>query len=145
MLAERGLGRVYLGLESGCDPLLQLAGKPATAAEAVALTARLKAAGIAVGVIILLGIGGAAYADRHVDESLAALGAMGLGRGDIVYLSPLVADPASAYRQEERRRGIRPLGDAGMDMQQRRIRSGIRNGPRDRPKVALYDIRDFLY
>ncbi len=144
-LAERGLRRVYLGLESGCDDLLRFLNKPATTREGLALTHTLKAAGVHVGIIVMVGIGGERYAERHIADSLAAVNAMGLGAGDILYLSPLAADPDSPYRQQEREAGIRPLTEAEVDAQLRMLRQGLRFNPGSRPKVAVYDIRDFLY
>ncbi|HSB69457.1 MAG TPA: radical SAM protein [Candidatus Methylomirabilis sp.] len=144
-LAGQGLRRVYLGLESGCDDLLQLLGKPATAAEALDLVARLREAGVHVGIIALLGIGGDRYGERHLTDTLAAVNAMRLGKQDLLCLSPLAADPDSVYRQREREAGIRPLTEAETDAQLRALKAGLRFDPRGRPKVALYDIRDFVY
>ncbi len=143
-LHERGLRRVYLGLESGCDELLRFLSKPATAAASMALVERLKSAGLGVGVIVLVGAGGARYAERHVQETLALVNAMGLGTEDILYLSPLDCDPDSAYRARERAAGVHPLSEAEMDAQLTRLRAGLRF-PAPGPKVAVYDIRDFLY
>jgi hypothetical protein len=70
---------------------------------------------------------------------------MALGSGDIVYLSPLAAEEDSPYRQAERAAGIRPLTDDELDAQMRRLKSGIPSGPAGRPKVALYDTRDFVH
>jgi len=82
-MAARGLRRVYLGMESGCDEILCLLNKPATTAEALALVRALKAGGVQVGVIVMLGIGGERFAARHQEETLAAVEAMGLGRCDV--------------------------------------------------------------
>jgi radical SAM superfamily enzyme YgiQ (UPF0313 family) len=144
-MAARGLRRVYLGMETGCDELLRLLHKPSTAAEALALVRALKEGGVQVGLIVMVGIGGERYAVPHLRETLAALGAMPLGPGDLVYLSPLEASPDSPYRQREREAGTRPLGDAEMDEQLRVLRAGLWGRPGGRPVVAVYDIRDFLY
>lgn len=144
-LAQQGLRRVYIGLESGCDDLLRFLHKPATAAEALDLVERLRAAGVHVGIIVMLGIGGDRFAGRHVSETLAVVNAMRLGPQDFLYLSPLAADPDSAYRQQEREAGIRPLTEAETDAELRALKAGLRFDPRGRPKVAIYDIRDFVY
>jgi radical SAM superfamily enzyme YgiQ (UPF0313 family) len=144
-LAGQGLRRVYLGLESGCEELLRFLNKPGTAAEALELVRRLKAAGIHVGVIVMLGIGGDRYADRHLAETLATVNSMGLESRDLLYLSPLAADPDSPYRQREREAGIRPLTEADTDWQLQALKAGLRFEAGSRPKVAVYDIRDFIY
>jgi hypothetical protein len=140
-LARRGLRRVYLGLESGSDAVLDFLEKPAAAADAATLVARLKAAGLAVGVIVMLGVGGLPYAARHVAETRALLAALPLAAGDLLYLSPLAADPDSLYRRKEQAAGISPVGDAEMERQYETLRLPARSGV----KSALYDIRDFLY
>lgn len=144
-MAARGLRRVYLGMESGCDEVLRLLNKPATTAEALALVRAVKAGGVQVGVIVMLGIGGERLAARHQEETLAAVDAMGLGRGDLVYLSPLEAEADSPYRQREREAGIRPLDEAGMAEQLHALRAGLRGTPGRGPVVAVYDIREFIY
>lgn len=144
-LADQGLRRVYLGLESGCEELLGFLNKPGTAAEALELVRRLKAAEIQVGVIVMLGIGGDRYADRHVAETLATVNSMGLDSRDLVYLSPLGAEPDSPYRQREREAGIRQLTEAETDWQLHTLKAGLRFEAGSRPKVAVYDIRAFVY
>jgi len=144
-LADQGLRRVTLGLETGCDELLRFLNKPGTAAEALELVGRLKAAGIHVGIIVMLGIGGDRYADHHIADTLATVNSMGLESRDLLYLSPLVADPDSPYRQREREAGIRPLSEADTDWQLHALKAGLRFEPGKRPKVAVYDIRDFIY
>ena len=144
-LAQQGLRRVYIGLESGCDDLLRFLHKPATAAEALDLVERLRTAGVHVGIIVMLGIGGDRFAGRHVSETQAVVNAMRLGPQDFLYLSPLAADPDSAYRQQEKEAAIRPLTEAETDAELRALKTGLRFDPRGRPKVAIYDIRDFVY
>jgi hypothetical protein len=144
-MAARGLRRVYLGLETGCDALLRLLNKPSTTAEALGLARALKEGGVQLGVIVMVGIGGERFAASHLRETLAALERMPLGSGDLVYLSPLEASPDSPYRQREREAGIRPLGDAEVAEQLRSLRADLRKRPGRRPVVAVYDIRDFLY
>jgi hypothetical protein len=144
-LAGRGLRRVYLGLESGCDDLLRFLKKPATAGEARELVQQLKAVGVHVGVIVMVGIGGTQYGEPHVSETLATVNAMRLDSGDILYLSPLAAEPDSPYRQQEREAGIHPLTEAEIDRQLQTLKGGLRFEPGKRPKIAVYDIRDFIY
>ncbi|MFB3818394.1 MAG: radical SAM protein [Candidatus Methylomirabilales bacterium] len=144
-LAGRGLRRVYLGLESGADALLRFLDKPATAADAVALVRRLHAAGIRVGVIVMLGLGGDRHAAAHLAETRKVLEAMQLCAGDLLYLSPLVVTPGSAYGERCRAAGIRPLDDDALEAQRQALASLFPPGIPGRPKVAVYDIRDFLY
>ena len=54
-----GLRQLYLGLESGSDEVRRTLSKGGTAQDAVQTVARLHGAGLAVGIIVLLGAGGA--------------------------------------------------------------------------------------
>lgn len=75
-LKAAGLGRIYMGLESGCDQVLRDIGKGATAAEMVAAGRRAREAGIFLSVTCLLGIGGAARSQEHAKATAAVLSEM---------------------------------------------------------------------
>jgi len=143
-LAGLGLERVYVGLETGHDPLLAFVDKPGTAAEAVEFVATLKRTGMSVGLIAMCGLGGARFADGHVRDTLAVLASMPLGPGDLVYLSPFVEHAESAYAARAREQGIEALDASACDAQAAALREGLR----DRlpgVQVARYDIREFVY
>lgn len=142
--AESGLKRVSIGLESGHDPLLKFVRKPGAAANAVEAAAALKAAGIAVSLIVLLGLGGEQYAERHALDTLAVLNAMPLERGDIIYFSQLVEHDDAPYSTLARAAGIRALTASEVDAQRQAIRSGLQFGS-GRPVISKYDIREFVY
>jgi hypothetical protein len=74
-----------------------------------------------------------------------ALDAMGLGRGDIVYFSQLVSPPELEYTRKMAALGIRPLDDHEMAAQMEAIRQALVFTGSDRPKMAIYDIRRFIY
>jgi hypothetical protein len=144
LLHHLGLRRVYVGLESGHDPLLSFVRKPGTAADAADTVRTIKAAGVSVGVIVMVGLGGERFADGHERDTVAALNAMALGAGDLIYFSDLVDVPAASYPAMADRAGIRPLAADERRGQEARIRAGLRfeNG---RPQLAAYDIREFVY
>lgn len=145
-LRHRGLSRVYVGLETGHDPLLQFLEKPGKAADAVEVVCRLKAAGIGVGIIVLLGAGGGRYAADHVRDTLEVLGRMPLGTGDFVYLSPLVEERTATYWLLARDAHMVPLSPEELKVQEEAFRGGIHSLPfRSPPRVAVYTIGDFLY
>ena len=75
-LAEAGLGMVYHGMESGHDEVLRRIDKGGTAAECVETARRLRAAGIAHSVMVLLGIGGEDLSEAHAHHTARVLGAM---------------------------------------------------------------------
>ncbi|MCC7352683.1 MAG: radical SAM protein [Anaerolineae bacterium] len=145
-LAARGLHRAYVGMESGDDGLLRFLNKPGTVADVVEAVVRLRAAGVAVSVIILLGAGGDRYAESHVAGTIAALNAMPLGAGDLVYFSDFVELSDAEYGERARAAGIRPLSREEMRAQERAIRAGLRwANPALPPQMSRYDIREFIY
>ncbi len=143
-LAGRGLRRVYIGMESGDDTLLRFLAKPGTAADAVDAVRTLKAAGVAVSVIIMTGVGGAQYGKGHVAHTIATLNAMPLSKGDLVYFSPFFEQPGSEYGELATRTGITPLSSDQIARQEAALRAGLSAGAAG-PQLSRYDIREFVY
>lgn len=145
-LADRGLRRAYIGLESGDDALLRFLRKPGCAADAIEAVSRLKAAGVAASVIVMAGIGGDRYAEAHVAGTTAVLNAMPLGRGDLVYFSPFVDRTGSEYGRLASAAGIQPLTAAETERQEAALRAAYRPAQASHPpQLARYDIREFIY
>lgn len=141
-LARHGFKRVYVGMETGLDELLQVLDKPGSAQELVAFVETLKQAGLSVGLIVMAGVGGKPYAERHVEATVEALAAMPLGPGDVVYVSPFIEQPGTPYPALRQRLGLTPLSEAEIEEQVRLLAGRIRHlGVR----VSRYDLRAFLY
>lgn len=75
-LREKGLTMVYMGLESGCDEVLQLMRKGHPAAEIVAMGQKVRKNGIALSVTAITGLGGPELLERHAVETAQAFSAM---------------------------------------------------------------------
>ncbi|MCU0252664.1 MAG: hypothetical protein MUE61_20935, partial [Vicinamibacterales bacterium] len=121
LLSHFGLRRVYVGLESGHDPLLAFVRKPGTAADAAETVRAIKSAGVQAGVIVMIGLGGAQF-----------------------YFSDLVEVPSASYPAMVADAQIRPLDGGERRQQQDRIRAGLRFAAAP-PQFATYDIREFTY
>ncbi len=76
LLCKKGLGIVYLGLESGSDEVLHRVRKGATAAEMIQAVQKARAAGIRTSVIAILGIGGPELSSVHAEATGRAVSAM---------------------------------------------------------------------
>jgi hypothetical protein len=145
-LAERGLRRVYVGLESGDADLLTFLGKPNTPDDVVQLVCHLKAGGVAVGLVILAGAGGDRYAEQQVKHTTGLINALPLDENDLVYFSELVDYPGSEYSARAREAGIRPLSIEEIEHQMAQMRAGFQFADKvNSPKVSYYDIREFIY
>jgi radical SAM superfamily enzyme YgiQ (UPF0313 family) len=144
LLSHLGLRRVYVGLESGHDPLLAFVRKPGKAADATETVRAIRSAGVHAGVIVMTGLGGQRFAEGHERDTAAAINAMGLGEGDLVYFSDLVEVPATSYPVLAADAHVTPLTAAERRLQQDRIRAGLRFTAAP-PQFATYDIREFTY
>jgi radical SAM superfamily enzyme YgiQ (UPF0313 family) len=144
LLGHLGLRRVYVGLESGHDPLLALVKKPGTAADAVETVRAVKDAGLTVGVIVMAGLGGASFEAAHVADTAAVVAAMGLGAGDLLYISELVELPGTAYPLVAADAGLAPLPAGGVRRQAQQLREALQAAGAA-PQIAAYDIREFVY
>jgi hypothetical protein len=142
--ARLGLRRVYVGLESGDPDLLRWLDKPGTGEEARQLAATLHEAGIAVGVIVLLGAGGETFFETHAARTAALLERLRLGPRDLLYFSELVESEDLPYAERAARDGVQPLTPERLEKQRQRILQGLPDGAA-RPRVATYDIREFVY
>lgn len=144
-LAAAGVRRIYLGLESGDETVFRLLNKPGSPAEAIDAVRTIKAVGIAVGVILLVGAGGERFAAEHVQHSLAALAAMPLGPDDIVYLSPLIVSPDSPYLAQLQAYASSPLPETAINRQLEELKRGARTVAGPGAKVVIYHIEEFVY
>jgi radical SAM superfamily enzyme YgiQ (UPF0313 family) len=75
-LKNLGLGRIYMGLESGADMVLKKICKGAGPDEMIAAGRRVREAGIFLSVTILLGIGGTEYSQEHALATAEVLNRM---------------------------------------------------------------------
>ena len=81
-LRQLGLGRLYLGLETGHDPTLRAIAKGADSTAMITAGQRVRAAGIFLSVTCLLGIAGREHSLAHAVATAEVL-ILGLNRGDL--------------------------------------------------------------
>lgn len=144
-LYRYGVRRIYIGLETGDREVFALLNKPGSPQDCIDVVRTIKTAGIDVGVILLAGAGGDRFAGQHLQNSIRTLAEMGLGAGDIVYLSPLVLAGEEEYSQRLRDLGAYPLSHAEMMRQVDAIKATFKLMGSNRPRVTLYDIQEFIY
>lgn len=75
-LRAAGLGIVYIGLESGNEMLLEKYSKGVTAAQIVEQSLRAKAAGMAISITAINGMGGTEHWEEHAIDTAHALSRM---------------------------------------------------------------------
>ncbi len=145
-LKERNLNRIYLGLESGSNRLLNFLQKPNSAEEALEVVQTVKESGINVGVIVMIGNGGEEYFEEHIRETVKVINSMELEKGDFLYLSEFIEHPGLEYPMKASEFGIKALSQDRVTEQIDLIRQGIKfTDPENLPKIAIYDLREFIY
>ena len=146
VLAELGLKRIYIGMESGNEELLRFLKKPGKAEDLIRAVRSIKAGGIAVGIIILLGAGGRQYARGHVDDTVQSINAMQLDADDLIYFSELIESEGMEYTRDAYRAALSPLTAIQRIAQGKEIEDRlIFNTRAGTPHISRYDIRDFVY
>jgi radical SAM superfamily enzyme YgiQ (UPF0313 family) len=145
-LAAKGLRRVYIGMESGDEALLRFLNKPSTPEEVVRAVKAMKAGGVAVGIIVLLGAGGHQYAAGHVTDTIRAINKMPLDMDDIIYFSELDTSEAIEYTAVAYQARLQPLTRHERIAQGEQIEAGLHfEEGQGIPHISRYDIREFVY
>ena len=75
-LKDKGLGIIYLGLESGDREILRRIKKNATIDQLIRAARRVKESGILLSVTVILGIGGMEYSEAHAEATGKVLSEM---------------------------------------------------------------------
>lgn len=87
ILAQAGLGRIHVGVESGDDAILTRIRKGATAADHIAAGQLARAAGIEINAYVILGIGGQDRTESHARQTARVINEM---QPDVVRLRTFV-------------------------------------------------------
>jgi hypothetical protein len=144
-LAEKDVKRIYIGMETGDNELLRLLKKPGTSSEMIRAVQNIKAGGIAVGIIILLGAGGKTYSKNHIKYTVQAINEMELGIEDILYFSELVENDGMQYVRDAYQHNFGILPPQEITEQGELIQSQLIFEKGDTPHISRYDIREFVY
>ncbi|TKB11137.1 radical SAM protein [Desulforhopalus sp. IMCC35007] len=100
VLKSLGLDRVYMGLESGCDEVLQHVKKDSTALQMIEAGQAVKKAGLFLSVTVLLGLGGKELTQAHALETAATLNRMQPNQIAVLTLMILENTPLARKVQE---------------------------------------------
>ncbi len=139
--AALGLRRVSLGVESGSARVRSLYGKSWSDDDLRSLVSDLKAAGLHVSPMLLVGAGGIENAVEHVAESMALLNALELGAGDIVWLLDANEVAGAHWDELSREAGFTALTGSAWSEQQATLRQGLAPVRTEKgAKVAPYSL-----
>ena len=145
-LADAGLRRISLGVESGSEALLEFVQKPGSRAEIVSVVRTTRQAGINLNVILMVGLGGQDFQEKHREESLSLARELMLGRKDIIYLSQFDPDPAAPYLDYADSISLEPLSPTELADQTIIWEQGLSAAlGQEGPKIVPYSFQRFLY
>ena len=145
-LKELGLRRVSLGVESGCEALLEFVQKPGTREDILQVVSTLKAAQLAVVVILMVGLGGQRFSQEHLEDTVSLVRSLPLAKGDIIYLSRFEPTPQAPYLSIAAAEGVRPLSPPAMHDEIRRWKTLLdREVGRRGIKISPYSFQRFVY
>ena len=143
-LADAGLKRVYLGVESGNPQLLELLHKPQLTEDIHHLCDSLKVAGIKLGIIFLVGAGGEKFHEAHLRDSLAMVENMYLSSGDMIYISEFY-ETNSEYNAVMADRKIPRLDRIQIRKMANQFKTEMKKQVETGVSVSVYDIQQFFY
>lgn len=121
-LREAGLDRLHVGLESGCDAVLELVQKGTTRAEQIEAGRRAKQAGFELSEYVMPGLGGRRLSDAHADDTASALAAIG---PDFVRLRTTAVVPGTPLATLAASGEFVPLSEEALVTETRRFLAGL--------------------
>ncbi len=107
-MAEAGLNRIHIGMESGSDTVLKKVSKGVTKAVHIKAGLRVKQAGIELSEYVMPGLGGIDYSIEHALETASALNAI---NPDFIRIRTLAVTDGTALSVEARRGEFEKPGD----------------------------------
>lgn len=119
--AARGLVRMSLGVESGSPAVRGVYGKSWADEELRGCVADLKAAGLAISLMALIGAGGLDRAEVHVRDSASLIASLDLRSGDHVFL----LDEDEIQDLQASIQGLIPLERSAWAEQQKRLKEAL--------------------
>lgn len=117
-LAEAGLNRVHVGLESGSDEVLSRVRKGCTQAEHITGGRKVIEAGMELSEYVMPGLGGAELSGAHADETADALNQID---PHFIRLRTLGLRSGTRLREEFEASGFVPLSEVGVVREIRRM------------------------
>jgi len=122
-IRSAGLNRLHVGMESGCDAVLELISKGTTRAEQIEGGQRAKKSGFELSEYVMPGLGGKNLSAEHAEDSASALCEIG---PDFVRLRTTAVIPGTPLADLEASGKFLPLTEVKMVEEIRSFLSGLR-------------------
>ena len=121
-IRQAGLNRVHVGMESGCDEVLELVKKGSTRAQQIEGGKRAKQAGFELSEYIMPGLGGTRWSDKHAKDSASALCEIA---PDFIRLRTTAVVPCTPLCDLEREKQFEALSEAQVVQEIRTFLAGL--------------------
>jgi radical SAM superfamily enzyme YgiQ (UPF0313 family) len=121
-LREAGLDRLHVGMESGCDEVLELVSKGSSREEMIEGGRRARDAGFELSEYIMPGLGGTRLTYEHAADSASALVEI---KPDFIRLRTTVVIPGTPLAQLEDEGRFEPLSEIALIKEIRRFLAGL--------------------
>ncbi len=145
-LKESGLKRVYIGLETGNNFILQeILNKPSSSDQVSETVENIKKSEINVGIIVISGVGGKELQDKHLRDTVNIVQKMKLSKGDIVYISPLVVYPNLDIRKNMTKNNLTELSEKELLQETNTLVNILKKILSRDVKVSTYRVDRFIY
>jgi radical SAM superfamily enzyme YgiQ (UPF0313 family) len=141
-IKEYGVERLYIGLETGSKKLLNFLEKNQDPEDFKKIFYKLKDAGINVGIIIMIGIGGDKFYEEHINETVKILKEIEIGKNDIIYFSDFVIFEDLPYVEKAKKENIKILNQKEIEKQKNLIYSFLIPSP---SLISFYNVLEFIY
>jgi radical SAM superfamily enzyme YgiQ (UPF0313 family) len=144
-LRNEGINKIFIGLESGSEKILdKLLQKPLNTSNLITTVNNIKKAGINVGITVLVGVGGKELEKEHINDTIQTLFKLKLDGNDIIYLSPIVEYPNLTYSILMNELGLTRLTSDEIK-EQTRIFKEFLSSRFPKTKISIYRVDKFVY
>lgn len=141
-LADLGLRRIYIGLESASPPVLAFFQKPQNLDVMKREILKARDAGIHCALMVIVGGAGKRHQQDHITRTLDFLHDLDLTKQDRIFLSPFVLPKSTGYAKRTENLGFEALEPQDLEKELTAFRTGL---SRSHARVSHYELRDFLY
>jgi len=124
LLRQAGLSRIHVGLESGCDRVLEFMHKGVTGEQQVEAGCKVKEAGISLSEYVLLGLGGHSLWREHALDTAEVLNRI---NPDYIRVRSLAIHPLAPLYQKVEQGEFEPLDDDGVIHEEKLLLKNLQN------------------
>lgn len=150
-LKKHGLERIFVFVESGSYKVIKLFNSRINVTETLNLVNNIKDYGIAVSIVVMVGMGGKKFSEEHVEGTANIISQMNLEEGDMIFLSPVVESDDPEYVEISKRESLVDLTPIEKASQSEQLSKAIKEsyvdmnpGPMTVP-IVKYDLREALF